>query len=226
MNVEQRLLQAFDEAARFEPSDDLWLRVVHSIDEDRRHRQRVVRLIAAIASSLVAVGGAIVLSLDEGAIWRFVPWERLEVIETVVLVAVIAALGPAIRRFGRNYAGDLLHVDETTAPALLRLLDVAYWLVGSGYILVSTRLVADRPEALANQLSQMAERIGGLILVLGLLHAVTLIVLPVIALVHNSTRLGHKLPRWVTVLLVLMGLALLLLLPNLIGLLIIAGQGG
>lgn len=225
MNVEQRLLRAFEDADRVEPSTDLYLRVVHSIDEDRRHRQRVVRLMIALVAGLAALAAAILLSIEQGAVARFIPWERLEVIETITLIALIAAFGPAIRRFGRGYAADLFPGDTNTGPALLRLLDIAYWLVGVGYVLVGVQL-GGSTGFLADQLADFAQRVGGLILVLGVLHAVTLVVLPLIALVHNSTRLGRKLPRWITVLLVLMGLGVLVQLPNLIGLLIIAGQGG
>ncbi len=226
MNIEQRLLQAFEEADRVEPSDDLWLRVVHSIDEDRAHRRRVVRTMVALVAGVAALVGALVLSVEEGDFGRHVPWQRLEVIEVVALVGLVAVLGPAIRRFGRNFATDLLPSTPATAPALLRLLDIAYWLVATGYMLVTARFGASSPDLLADQLAESAVRIAGMLLALGVLHGVTLIVLPVMALVHNSTQQGRKLPRWITVLLVLMGLALLAQLPNLIAGLIIAGPGG
>ena len=34
---------------------------------------------------------------------------------------------------------------------------------------------------------------------MGILHAVTIVVLPVVALVSNSTRVGRALPRWLVV---------------------------
>ena len=38
---------------------------------------------------------------------------------------------------------------------------------------------------------------------MGILHAVTIIVLPVVALISNSTRVGRALPRWLVVLLLI-----------------------
>ena len=40
---------------------------------------------------------------------------------------------------------------------------------------------------------------------MGLLHAATIMVLPVVALVSNSTRVGRALPRWLVIVLVLVG---------------------
>lgn len=57
-------------------------------------------------------------------------------------------------------------------------------------------------------------------LTIGILHAVTVTVLPLIALVSNSTRAGRPLPRWVVVVLVVLGVAIgFQLLNTLIGLL-------
>ena len=48
---------------------------------------------------------------------------------------------------------------------------------------------------------------GGLLLVLGVLHATLLFVLPLVALIDNATRRAAPLARWVVLLLVLVGLA-------------------
>ncbi len=62
----------------------------------------------------------------------------MELIETIALIALVAVLGPAIRRFGRGYAHDLWRTTPDMPTALLRLLDVAYLLVFGGYILITT----------------------------------------------------------------------------------------
>lgn len=152
MNVEQRLVQAFDAADRVEPSTDLWARVVHSIEEDRAHRRRVVRTAAAVAVALAALvaAGALAMQDSPGTRQGFVHRPTMEVLETIGLLAVLLALGPAIRRFGRGYANDLWPTGSTTPAALLRLMDVAFYLVGVGYILLSaefefeTVLLSDR----------------------------------------------------------------------------------
>jgi len=52
---------------------------------------------------------------------------------------------------------------------------------------------------------------------MGLLHALTIMALPVVALVSNSTRVGRALPRWLVVVIVIVGLgvAMNLILPML-----------
>ena len=202
MNVEQRLLRAFEQVDRVEPSDDLWTRVVHSIDEDRSHRRRIVwSTVATVAVflGLVAVGAAFV---RDGVFGPYVERPVMEALELVGAVVLVVVMGPAVRRFGRNYAHDLFPADERFATALLRLIDVAYYLVFAGYVLMTTQFefelgVAGRPasRALAQQLEEAAIRFGGLLLSVGVLHAATLVVLPVVALVHNSTLRDRALPR-------------------------------
>ena len=135
----------------------------------------------------------------------------MELIETIALVALVAVLGPAIRRFGRGYADDLWPTTPSLPSSLLRLLDVAYLLVFGGYILLTTYFDFGRSTIdVAQQVEDLCWRVGGLVLTMGLLHAATIMTLPVIALVSNSTRVGRKLPRWVTAILVLMGLGVCL----------------
>ena len=138
MNVEQRLVNALRAADRVEPSPDLWSRVVHSIEEDRAHRRRVVTSSAvtiAVMAGLVVVGMLNMIDTPSG---RQVRVPAMELIETIALVSLVAVLGPAIRRFGRGYADDLWPTTPTMPSSLLRLLDVAYLLVFGGYILLTT----------------------------------------------------------------------------------------
>jgi hypothetical protein len=222
MNVEQRLIEAFESTAPVEPTADLFARVVHSIEEDRRHRQRVVRTAALLAVTAIAVTVIGALSIKEGPRGDYVRPAILEVLEIAVLVLVLAALGPAIRRFGRNYAADLWPSGAATPSLMLRLLDLAYSLVGAGYVLLSTEFDFDDGPGLlsirlADQLGDASVRVGGLLLVLGLLHATLLSVLPLIALIDNSTRRGAPLARWVILLLVLVGLAAALIAQMAVG---------
>lgn len=240
MNVEQQLTRALRTADRIEPSTDLWSRVVHSIEEDRAHRRRV-RIATVVTTAtlvcLVAIGAA--GSLD-GPLGRFVRPPVMEAIETALLVALVIILGPAIRRFGRGYADDLWTASPTTPTALLRLLDVAYLLVFAGFILltaefeptgtVPTQRLAcldtwrHTCHALGEQLESTAHRVGGLLLTMGILHAIALVTLPAVALVSNSTRLGRRLPRWLVIAFtVLVVLAAIQVLPALVALVIGAG---
>lgn len=209
MNVEQRLIEVFRSAAA-EPTPDLFSRVLHSIEEDRRHRRRVLGTVAVVASALAAVVVVAALALVDGPFGRFVHRPTMELLEVVVLTTLLVVLGPAIRRFGRGYAADLWPAGASTPGALLRVLDIAYYLVGAGYILLGTELqFADSigADRLADQLSGASIRIGGLLLTLGLLHAVTFVLLPLLALVDNSTRTGRRVPRWVLLVMLLVVLA-------------------
>ena len=208
MNVEQRLLDALGSVDRVEPSADLFARVLHSIDEDRVHRRRVLRSAGAFVLTVCGVALAMGVSMVDGAGGRHVRWQTMEVIETFVLVIAVAVLGPAIRRFGRNYVADLWPTGAATPDALLRLLDLAYALVLAGFVLLTVRLgepaLAD--QMLATQLRDLCNRLGGVLLIIGILHAITIMSLPLVALVANSTRTGRPLPRWIVGLLTLLGI--------------------
>jgi hypothetical protein len=235
MTVEQRLVAALRAADHVEPSTDLWSRVVHSIEEDRAHRRRVWTATAISAATLAALTIVGVLGLTDGPTGRFVRPAVMEFIETVALVVLVAVLGPAIRRFGRGYATDLWPATPAMATALVRLLDVAYVLVFAGFILMTAELDFGATAQLRSecflgavdchtvgaQVQSAAQRIGGLILVMGILHAVTISVLPVVALVSSSTRLGRPLPKWLVVVLAIAGVGVgFLLLSGLVGALV------
>ncbi len=223
MNIEQRLVSALRSVDRVEPSADLWSRVVHSIEEDRAHRRRVVESFASIALTVVGLAVLGFLSVVELPAGRHqVPLGVMELIETVALVLLVAVLGPAIRRFGRGYAHDLWRSTPETATALVRLLDVAYLLVFAGYILLTAHFDFEASTiGVARQLEDLGWRIGGLVLTMGLLHAATIMALPVVALIANSTRRGRPLPRWLAVVLVIgAGLAGLFVLWSIAGVVI------
>jgi hypothetical protein len=210
VNVEQRLINALRAGVPVEPSLDLWSRVVHSIEEDRAHRRRVVVSFTAVTAIAIALFVLALVNVIDTPAGPQVRVPAMELIETIALLSLVAVLGPAIRRFGRGYAHDLWRTTPEMPTSLLRLLDVAYLLVFGGYILLtisfgrSTAVVAEQVEA-------MMQRVGGLVLIMGLLHAATIMTLPLIALVSNSTRVGRHLPRWVVVLLVLIGIGVGLL---------------
>lgn len=207
MNVEQRLIDALRSADRIEPSPDLWSRVVHSIEEDKAHRRRVVNSFAITVAVVCVLGVAAVVNLIDVPSGRQVRVPVMELIETIALVCLVVVLGPAIRRFGRGYAHDLWRTTPEMPTALLRLLDVAYLLVFGGYILLTVSFdFGSSTIGVAQQVGDLCWRVGGLVLTMGLMHAATIMTLPIVALVSNSTRVDRRLPRWVVVLLVLMGL--------------------
>jgi hypothetical protein len=195
MNVEHRLVHALRAADRVAPSGDLFGRVVHSIEEDRAHRRRFIMSAVASFATVTVLVRAGFLALVDGPDGRQIRLPVIELIETVALVMLIAVLGPAIRRLGRGYANDLWPTTPATATALLRLLGLAYLLFFTGYILLSSELDFETSGVLvAEQVHEAGYRIGGLVLAMGLLHAATIMVLPIVALVSNSTRVSRELP--------------------------------
>lgn len=207
MTLEQRLVAALRSSDFVVPSPDLWSRVLHSIEEDRTHRRRVIHsVLSTLAAAAVLIGvGVLALRDVEGG--RQVLPAAMAAIEFLALVVLIAVLGRGIRRFGRGYATDLWRVTPTLAASLLRLLDIAYFLVFGGYVLLTMDFDGDAT-LVADQLEHVMTRLGGLVLIMGLLHAATMMALPMVALVSNSTRVGKALPRWVLILLALVGLGL------------------
>ena len=204
MSIEQRLAEALQSAEFYRPSPDLWDRVVHSIEEDRLHRQRVRRVLGAIAVVVGALGAIAAANVQSTPSGHRISWQWLEALVAIALVVLTVALGPALRRFGRGIAGEVFRAHPPAGERMLRLLDVAYYLAFAGYVLVTTRLHA--PDAFVNaelggQIEEALWRIGGLLIVMGILHAITLMSLPLVGLVFTTNRYGGKLPRWVMVVL-------------------------
>ena len=130
--------------------------------------------------------------------------------------AVVVVLGPAIRRFGETYERAVFQSSPEVGSGVLRLLDIAYYLVFAGYVLMTTRLApptAYEQFEVGRQIREASLRVGGLLLEMGVLHALTLVALPMIAFVANSTRTGRRLPRWVVIILIAAAIVITLNLP-------------
>lgn len=213
MTFEERLADAFATVDDFEPSVDLWARVNRSIEEDRAHRKRLRSTMGMIAVALILLIGAGWLALFETTAGRLaVEWRALEAIETIALVLLIVTLGPAVRRFGDGYAAIIFKSNEATGERFIRLLDVSYYLLFAGYVLVSAGFEQpiESTLTLGDQLGTTMARIGGLLLVMGVLHGTTFIVLPLVGLVFTATWHHRPLPRWINAVLVLAGVAVAL----------------
>jgi hypothetical protein len=178
------------------PSPDLFERVLDSIDADRR-RRRTGLVVAAGATALVALTTVAVLTLTprspNGAL--AMPWWILEVATTLVLVAIALWLGPFIKRFGRAYAADVFHDNPLTGKSYIVLTDIVYYLIFSAYILfgahfapqlewgnVASGLVT--PE----QLTFCVERVAGILLIIGLLHGLNIVLMPVLGRLFSLNR--------------------------------------
>ena len=109
---------------------------------------------------------------------------------TALLVAIVLVLGPLIKRFGKSDAADVLRADPRTGKSYLAPMDVAYNLILSAVILMTTSFEPAQewlwPGGLQAHLQHVVERIGGLLLLMGVLHPIAIVTLPVIGLVFSS----------------------------------------
>ncbi len=118
-------------------------------------------------------------------------WWILELIVVGVLIAVVAVLGPLIRRFGRAYAADVFQANPRTGKSYLVLMDFAYYMIFGAYVLFAIQWEprsgwAD--EVNAEQLQASVGRLGGMILLMGLLHGLNVLTLPLIGRVFTLNR--------------------------------------
>jgi len=245
MTVEERLTAAFRAADQYQPSPDLFAKVTRSIEEDAAHRRGVRRTAISIVAAVAFIAAYLFVVIDrvDGALQM--PFWTLEVLVTGIMVGLVLVLGPTIRRFGTAFESAIFRTNPDTGGSFLTLMDVAYYLIFGAYTFMTLQY-APPPnvhgvEHLAVWLGWGVQRVAGLLMLMGLLHAATLVVLPVVGLVFSANtrrarraRLGGAAPpanprndqldRWITIVVwTVVGLGLLLLfaaivLPSIAGL--------
>ena len=110
-------------------------------------------------------------------------WWILELITVGVLVVALLILGPLIKRFGRSYAADVFRANPRTGKSYIVLMDVAYYLIFTAYILFTTRFEPDTgwsDTVGAEQLRAETVRLGGMLLLMGILHGANVLSLPIV----------------------------------------------
>jgi hypothetical protein len=195
--TEQRVVAAFA-AARSNVLEnvDLFERVQLSMAEARERRRFRWRLAAGLGAFILA-NAALALALSDFDNGRFtMSWWVIELITNIVLIALAIGLGPFIKRFGRSYAADVFRANPRTGKSYLVLTDVAYYLIFSSFVLFTVTFVAPAEwlDSTGAQLKHEVARVGGILLIMGVLHALNVVALPVIGglLASNRRRdLGH-----------------------------------
>ena len=124
-------------------------------------------------------------------------WWGIELITNVVLAAIVVGLGPLIKRFGRAYAGDIFRANPRTGKSYLVLMDVAYYLIFTAFILFTVTL--ERPTEWpaaggARQIEAEIVRVGGMMLMMGLLHGFNVVTLPLVGRLLSLGRAVADLP--------------------------------
>ncbi len=176
-------------------SPDLFTRVVDSIGHDRR-RRRHLRLVALAWAAALAAVTTIVLVLTPRTVTGdlAMPWWIVEIGTTAVLVVIALWLGPFIKRFGRAYAADVFHDNPRTGKSYIVLTDIVYYLIFSAYILFTIRFEPSEDwrafagHATPGQLTFEAQKVGGILLVIGILHGLNIILMPVLGRLFSLNR--------------------------------------
>ena len=190
--LEQRLHNALmADAIATEPSPDLFARVRGSIADDRLRR---ARLRARLGVVVLLVGALIAVvygtsTYEQGRL--LMEWWVLEAITTVVLIGLALWLGPFIKRFGRAYAADVFKANPATGKSFILLADIVYYLIFGAYILFSVRFQQEREwtdTVGAAQLQWEVARLGGILLIIGVLHGANIILMPVIGRLFSLNR--------------------------------------
>jgi len=190
--VEQRLRDALlTEADALDESDDLFARVTLSIGDDRklrRQRRRRVGVIGCLMGAMVAV----VISTTQRTKGELVmDWWVLELMWFAGMVFLALWLGPFIRRFGKSYAADVFRANPRTGKSFIVLMDVAYYLIFFAFILFTVKFEPDAHWAQtvnASQLRAVTVRLGGILLIVGLLHGLNVLMLPIIGRILTLNR--------------------------------------
>jgi hypothetical protein len=100
-------------------------------------------------------------------------------------------LGPFIRRFGKAYAADVFRANPRTGKSFIVLMDVAYYLIFFAFILFTVQFEPAggwEQTVNADQLRATAVRVGGILLIVGVLHGLNVLTLPVIGRILTLNR--------------------------------------
>lgn len=197
MTIEQLIGDALHAADSYEPSPDLFAKVQRSIDEDAAHRGRLRRNLIWVGVGLVVVALYLVATVDvvDGTV--SMSFTALEVLTTAVMVLIVVLVGPAIRRFGQSYERDAFGVDPAVGAQVLKLLDIAYYLIFGAFIVMT--LVFDPALEFSNRVGLFRDdlavwlrgelgRVAALLLLMGLLHVALVLALPIAGLVHSANE--------------------------------------
>lgn len=190
--LEERLRDALLEAsAALDESEDLFARVRLSIEDDRRRRRRRRRR-AGILGCLVGAAAATTaatVDLRQGEL--IMDWWILELAWFATMVALALWLGPFIQRFGKSYAADVFRANPRTGKSFIVLMDVAYYLIFSAFILFTVQFepASDWADTVtADQMRATTVRVGGILLIVGLLHGLNVLTLPIIGRILTLNR--------------------------------------
>ena len=118
-------------------------------------------------------------------------WWILELLWFGFMLGLALWLGPFIKRFGKAYAADVFRANPRTGKSFIVLMDVAYYLIFFAFILFTVQFEPSggwEQTVNAQQLRASAVRIGGILLIVGLLHGLNVLTLPIIGRILTLNR--------------------------------------
>jgi len=118
-------------------------------------------------------------------------WWILELIFVAAMLVVLGVLGPLIKRFGKAYAADVFQANPRTGKSYLVLMDFAYYMIFGAYILFAIRwepMDGWEETVNADQIQVSVARLGGMVLLMGLLHGLNVLSLPIIGRVFTLNK--------------------------------------
>ena len=190
--LEDRLRDALSGgAAALDESDDLFARVELSIEEDRLRRVQRRRRAGVVACLVGAVAAVVTATTQQSEGELLMDWWILELLWFAGMVGLALWLGPFIRRFGKSYAADVFRANPRTGKSFIVLMDVAYYLIFLAFILFTVQFEPaggwDRTVNAA-QLRATTVRVGGILLIVGVLHGLNVLSLPMIGRILTLNR--------------------------------------
>jgi hypothetical protein len=192
MSLEQRVRDALIEgAAAVHETDDFFARVKLSVAADRLRRSQRRRGIGVVFLFLAAIASVVAATTNRQQGDIVMDWWILELIWFTLMVGLAFFLGPFIRRFGKSYAADVFRANPRTGKSFIVLMDVAYYLVFFAYILFTVQFepAGDWENTVnANQVQTSTIRVGGILLIVGLLHGLNVLTLPIMGRIFTLNR--------------------------------------
>ncbi len=189
--IERRLLEALGPDRLRSTSPDLFERVLGTIGDDRIRRRKVRRGVLAGAAAALLTAAVVLLTTPKKNGHVLMDWWILELLTDALLIGIALWLGPFIKRFGRAYAADVFHDNPQTGKSYIVLTDIVYYLIFSAYILFT---VSFEPRenwglsVLPAQVGFEAGRLGGILLVIGVLHGLNIVLMPVLGRLFSLNR--------------------------------------
>jgi hypothetical protein len=197
--IEDRLRDALSDGMQaLDESEDLFARVRLSIEEDRRRRQQRRRRIGIVACTVAAIAAVVAATTDRREGELIMDWWILELLWFVSMAGLALWLGPFIKRFGKAYAADVFRANPRTGKSFIVLMDVAYYLIFTSFILFTVHFEPDKgweQTVNADQMRASVVRVGGILLIVGILHGMNVLTLPIIGrLLTLNRRLDDATP--------------------------------